>query len=373
MTRSEAALRRDADFEQIEAAVMETARGRWFLAEFARRHRSADTVAVLAGLSKLEAVVRRASASKQAPPPRAPSEDTAALRREMATALRHVRDAETRLRASIAGLDPMSAERAQLRVALTLHEAASAKLSAALGSEVRPAKARPGNSPAPTVRRDTQSAPQPQRDGFFEPSALLSRLSGLAPLSSSVRGPATEAVTEVTPPPAVAIPRAVSEQLDAVLSQLVRPEASPEHPIPLAGAEGPDAEAGRAAKPETEALAAERPAPSAKAESASAAPPLPLTPPSVATRSTAALRAAAAVMLDRDAANRPMAGETRTPPGRTEDVAKAATETVSVTARPALALRAAATVLFDRNVTEPAIPDDPTASMSRAEKTALFS
>ena len=37
----------DADYEAIEGAVMETARGRWFLAEFARRNRNADTTMLL--------------------------------------------------------------------------------------------------------------------------------------------------------------------------------------------------------------------------------------------------------------------------------------------------------------------------------------
>ena len=33
----------EADYEAIAAAVMETLRGRWFLAEFAKRNRNADT------------------------------------------------------------------------------------------------------------------------------------------------------------------------------------------------------------------------------------------------------------------------------------------------------------------------------------------
>ena len=33
----------DADFQAISEAFMETTRGRWFLAEFARRNRNADT------------------------------------------------------------------------------------------------------------------------------------------------------------------------------------------------------------------------------------------------------------------------------------------------------------------------------------------
>lgn len=41
-------------YEQIEAAVMETARGRWFLSEFARRNRHADTTMVLGAIETLQ-------------------------------------------------------------------------------------------------------------------------------------------------------------------------------------------------------------------------------------------------------------------------------------------------------------------------------
>lgn len=44
----------DADYEMIAAAVLETARGRWFLAEHARRNRHADTKLVLEAIEKLE-------------------------------------------------------------------------------------------------------------------------------------------------------------------------------------------------------------------------------------------------------------------------------------------------------------------------------
>ena len=49
----------EESFEAIERAVLETARGRWFLAEFARRSRQADTSALLLSLSRLERVVTR--------------------------------------------------------------------------------------------------------------------------------------------------------------------------------------------------------------------------------------------------------------------------------------------------------------------------
>ncbi len=42
------------DYEAIEAAVLETARGRWFLAEYLRRHQAAETRALLNAIRKLE-------------------------------------------------------------------------------------------------------------------------------------------------------------------------------------------------------------------------------------------------------------------------------------------------------------------------------
>ena len=44
----------ESDFLAIEAAVLETDKGRWFLAEFARRNRVADTQTLLKALSRLE-------------------------------------------------------------------------------------------------------------------------------------------------------------------------------------------------------------------------------------------------------------------------------------------------------------------------------
>jgi hypothetical protein len=47
----------DADYEMIAAAVLETARGRWFLSEHARRNRNADTRLVLDAIEKLERLI----------------------------------------------------------------------------------------------------------------------------------------------------------------------------------------------------------------------------------------------------------------------------------------------------------------------------
>jgi chemotaxis regulatin CheY-phosphate phosphatase CheZ len=43
----------DAAYEQIAAAVMETERGRWFMAEYARRNRNSDTERLLEAIDKL--------------------------------------------------------------------------------------------------------------------------------------------------------------------------------------------------------------------------------------------------------------------------------------------------------------------------------
>src|SRR5712675_191085 len=49
----------EADYDAIFAAVMETARGRWFLGEFAKRNRNTDSELVLAALDRVEAVWRQ--------------------------------------------------------------------------------------------------------------------------------------------------------------------------------------------------------------------------------------------------------------------------------------------------------------------------
>lgn len=42
------------DYEEIERAVMESARGRWFLAEYAKRIRAQDTALILDAIQRLE-------------------------------------------------------------------------------------------------------------------------------------------------------------------------------------------------------------------------------------------------------------------------------------------------------------------------------
>jgi hypothetical protein len=67
----------DVDYESIESAVTETVRGRWFLNEFARRTRAADSKLLLEGMARLESLVTANQA--QLPPPQASSDPSVRL------------------------------------------------------------------------------------------------------------------------------------------------------------------------------------------------------------------------------------------------------------------------------------------------------
>src|SRR5258708_5473291 len=56
----------EADYDAIREAFMETSRGRWFLGEFAKRNRNADTSMVLGAVSRIEETL---AAHRQPPAP----------------------------------------------------------------------------------------------------------------------------------------------------------------------------------------------------------------------------------------------------------------------------------------------------------------
>ena len=70
----------DMRVNAIHAALMETARGRAFLAEYARRNRRADIGALLAASERIEATMREQRAAE--PAAAASSGDDAAIRRD---------------------------------------------------------------------------------------------------------------------------------------------------------------------------------------------------------------------------------------------------------------------------------------------------
>jgi hypothetical protein len=71
---------REEDYETIEAAVMETARGRWFLAEYARRNRAADTCTVLDAVGKLEKTLTGLAEAAGMPVPETNNKESADTR-----------------------------------------------------------------------------------------------------------------------------------------------------------------------------------------------------------------------------------------------------------------------------------------------------
>lgn len=84
------------DYEAIEAAVMETERGRWFLHEYAARHRQADTLQVLGALAQLETrLLAKSSGAIASLPPPSPIPDTAIFAQwiaEIRTEMRSLRE-----------------------------------------------------------------------------------------------------------------------------------------------------------------------------------------------------------------------------------------------------------------------------------------
>jgi len=67
----------DADYHAISEAFMETSRGRWFLTEYARRNRNADTTMVLEAVARIENTI---AAQKQHASGEALADSTAAMR-----------------------------------------------------------------------------------------------------------------------------------------------------------------------------------------------------------------------------------------------------------------------------------------------------
>jgi chemotaxis regulatin CheY-phosphate phosphatase CheZ len=93
----------EADYEAIEGAVMETARGRWFLAEYARRNRSADTETLLTAIGRIESIVRE-------------ERETQEMDR-LRFDLMEMAKAIARTKAEIASIRPPGAETSELNVA----------------------------------------------------------------------------------------------------------------------------------------------------------------------------------------------------------------------------------------------------------------
>jgi hypothetical protein len=94
----------DADFDAIFDAVMATDRGRWFLFEYARRNRHADTAMVLAAIERLIAVAQADAEARVAAA--RPGPDPGRMRAELAD----MANAVARTRGEIASIRPDGAD-----------------------------------------------------------------------------------------------------------------------------------------------------------------------------------------------------------------------------------------------------------------------
>src|SRR5881227_3972701 len=64
-----ATLPSEQDYDAIREAFMETSRGRWFLGEYARRNRNADTRMVLDAVARIEETLATQRQASPPPPP----------------------------------------------------------------------------------------------------------------------------------------------------------------------------------------------------------------------------------------------------------------------------------------------------------------
>ncbi|MGI9513035.1 MAG: hypothetical protein ACR2OL_09060 [Anderseniella sp.] len=88
------------DYEEIEQAVMETSRGRWFLTEFARRHKAADTALLLDAIRRLEGQIQSMTAEQEHEPHATDSNQAASDYDEIADKLDRTTQLVRRLRSS---------------------------------------------------------------------------------------------------------------------------------------------------------------------------------------------------------------------------------------------------------------------------------
>ena len=93
------------DYEAIEAAVVETERGRWFLSEYQRRNRFSDTQQVLGAIERMSVCLTEtmtetfASAPVQVPQATAPDPAVAVLTRDLVEMARRIADTHTEVAA----------------------------------------------------------------------------------------------------------------------------------------------------------------------------------------------------------------------------------------------------------------------------------
>jgi hypothetical protein len=196
----------EADFAALLAALQEAERGRWFLAEFARRQRNADTVMVLDAVARIEARL----AAQQAEP-------TGGTGQTVAADLARI-------------IDEGRAALAQATEALAAFDTLKARLNTAGASDTAAASPAPQPPPEPEPTPIAARAPTPPVD---DPTPGAPAASPLPQANSVTAAPppaeptSTLAPSALTPPagPADELPIATAASLGAALlaEGMIRP------------------------------------------------------------------------------------------------------------------------------------------------------
>ena len=237
----------DADYDAIREAFMETSRGRWFLTEYAKRNRNADTSMVLDAVARIEQTL---AAQKQAQA-EAAVESLAAIRAVIGEARASVAKAIATLDDTATLVAAHRGARAISEVASTLRECgADSRICDLLDQQV--AAIDSGHRLVAGIDRDAIDA------AFDRMLQHVAAISGVAPEAAASRAaPETTAAAAPAATPAMdepaAAPQAVAEP------EAVAPQPAAAEPVP------PQAVAPQAPAPE-----AAEPAPTSQAQAAPA-------------------------------------------------------------------------------------------------------
>jgi hypothetical protein len=183
------------DYDQIHAAVVETVRGRWFLAEYARRGRVEEVQEMLAAIGRLETAV---TGQRTLPPP----VETAPHARLL---VQRADEIATRLAGLVEDLRDSGADaylcddlESQMRAIAALSKGQPEMTQAAparvLATDVRPALALP-------------------REASKEPDAGMFMQSSQEPLEKAPQGMPETVLPALTLPPAPTLPRVTAQQV----------------------------------------------------------------------------------------------------------------------------------------------------------------
>lgn len=244
-----AAVPTEADYHAIREAFMETARGRWFLTEYAKRNRNADTAMVLEAVARIEQSIGAAHHEAAASPP-----SEALLEAALEKARAAIREQFTETGFDHTLLPWRKSARIIREIIWGLRESgADPRICNILDGQVRAIEAACDDFPLETIRdrmlaaldaavsQDREAAPATAESAGDEPAAAeITTNAAPAPAPSHETQPEADVAesvataTVVVEPPLVeaAVAEAVTAKIEAAL-EAIAPEASaPEIPAP---------------------------------------------------------------------------------------------------------------------------------------------